>query len=78
MIKDLDTVALTRDLPEHGLMRGELGAVVLTYDDGGACEIEFVAADGTTRALLMLDAADFRLATDREIMAHTGRSVAAE
>ncbi len=29
MIKDLDTVVLTEDLPEHGLKRGDLGLTCL-------------------------------------------------
>ncbi len=28
MIRNLDTVVLTCDLPEHGLRRGDVGAVV--------------------------------------------------
>ena len=30
--KELDTVVLDRDVPEHGLRRGDLGAVVQTYE----------------------------------------------
>ena len=30
--KELDTVVLERDVPEHGLRRGDLGAVVQVYD----------------------------------------------
>ncbi len=31
MIRNLDTVVLTRDLPEHGLRSGDMGAVVHDY-----------------------------------------------
>jgi len=43
--KMLDTVVLNRDLPENGLQRGDLGAVVQVYEPDGL-EIEFVSAAG--------------------------------
>lgn len=52
-IKLLDVVALTTDLPEHNLWRGEIGAVVECHPDS-AYEVEFVAEDGHTYALLTL------------------------
>lgn len=67
MIKALDTDALTRDLPEQGLRRDDLGAVVLVYNDGEAYEVEFVALDGTTVALLTLPADFVRPIRTREI-----------
>lgn len=39
-IKILDPVALTADMPEHGLRRGEVGTVVEKWADG-AYEVEF-------------------------------------
>lgn len=39
-IKILDTVAVTEDLPEFGLRRGEVGTVVDAWKDG-AFEVEF-------------------------------------
>ena len=50
----LDVVALTVDVPEHGLSRGEIGTIVECYPDGEAFEIEFVAQDGYTYALTAL------------------------
>jgi hypothetical protein len=55
----LDTVVLARDLPEHGLQAGDLGAVVEVYPPDGV-EVEFVRASGQTKALLTLKAADLR------------------
>lgn len=52
-IRLLDVVALTTDLPEHNLRRGELGAVVECHPDN-AFEVEFVAQDGYTYALVTL------------------------
>jgi hypothetical protein len=46
MIKELDVVALTRNIPEHGLPKGSQGAVVHCYNDEQAFEVEFVAKSG--------------------------------
>jgi len=54
-IKELDVVALTCDLPGHGLKRGDVGAVVLVHGDGEAFEVEFIDYDGHTVALLTLE-----------------------
>jgi len=59
-IKELDAVALTRDLPEHGLKRGDVGSAVLVHGNGDAFEVEFVSYDGHTVALLTLEHADVR------------------
>jgi len=60
MIKELDTVILTRDLPQHGLKRGDIGAVVMVHGDGDAFDVEFVALDGQTIALETLRTTDIR------------------
>jgi hypothetical protein len=74
MIKEHETVALTRDLPDQGLRRDDLGAVVMVYNEGVAYEVEFVALDGKTIALLTLDADAVRPIRAREI--EHGRQVA--
>jgi hypothetical protein len=51
----LDVVALLVDLPEHGLVRGQVGTVVERFDDG-AYEVEFSDDDGRTYAELALGA----------------------
>lgn len=53
-IKELDPVALTRDLPDHGLVRGDVGAAVLVHGAGAAFDVEFVGYGGHTVALLTL------------------------
>lgn len=52
-IRLLDIVALTTDLPDHDLHRGEIGTVVECHT-GDAFEVEFVARDGYTYALVTL------------------------
>jgi hypothetical protein len=64
----LDTVVLARDLPEHGLRAGDLGAVVELYGSDGF-EVEFVQASGHTKALVTLKASDLRPVADRDILA---------
>ena len=58
---ELDVVALTRDLPEHGLRRGQVGTIVLVHREGaddGAFEVEFVDVEGQTYAMLAVDGHD--------------------
>jgi hypothetical protein len=57
--KQLDTVVLDRDLPESGLRKGDLGAVVQTYEPDGL-EVEFVTASGQTQAVVTLRLTDVR------------------
>jgi hypothetical protein len=52
-IKLLDVVALTEDLPEHELKRGQVGSVVEVLAPD-AYEVEFVDNDGRTYALLAI------------------------
>ena len=66
--KLLDTVVLMSDLPERGLRRGDLGAVVELYEADGI-EVEFVAASGRTQALVTLKADDVRPVADDDLVA---------
>ncbi|MGL5834340.1 MAG: DUF4926 domain-containing protein [Waterburya sp.] len=47
-IKLLDVVALTIDLPEENLWRGQVGTVVEILADGTAFEVEFSDQEGRT------------------------------
>ncbi len=64
----LDTVVLTRDLPELGLRAGDVGAVVEVYEDA-ALEIEFVLPSGDTKALATLLPGDLRAVTSNDVLA---------
>ena len=68
MFNLLDTVVLTRDVPEAGLRRGDLGAIVDLYGPN-AYEVEFVAASGRTQALVTLMADDIRHVGDQDLVA---------
>jgi hypothetical protein len=67
MFKLLDTVVLTRDVPEAGLRRGDLGAIVEVHGPN-AFEVEFVAASGRTQALVTLAANDIRHVGDQDLV----------
>lgn len=64
----LDTVVLIRDMPEHGLRAGDLGAVVEVYERDGV-EVEFVRASGDTKALVTLKTADLRSVAANDMLA---------
>ncbi|MGL5065305.1 MAG: DUF4926 domain-containing protein [Microcoleus sp.] len=46
--KLLDIVALTVDLPQYNLWRGQVGTIVEMLADGAAFEVEFSDRDGRT------------------------------
>lgn len=60
MMKELDVVTLIHDIPEHGLLKGNRGAIVHCYMDKQAFEVEFVAESGETLALLTLETGDIQ------------------
>lgn len=65
--KTLDPVVLERDLPDHGLLRGDLGAVAALLKPDGL-EVEFVRASGWTQALVTLTEGDIRPVEDDDLM----------
>lgn len=67
-MKVLDTVVLNKDLPDLGLRRGDVGAVVEAYEPDGL-EVEFVTGSGQTQALVTLKTAEVRLLSDTDILA---------
>lgn len=54
-IKILDVVAVTEEIPEHGIRRGEVGTVVERWQDG-AFEVEFSDDTGEAYAFVALRA----------------------
>jgi hypothetical protein len=66
-VRTLDTVVLKKDLPEHGLRAGDLGAVVEVYEPDGL-EVEFVTASGRTQALVTLQEDDIRSVSDEDMI----------
>ena len=66
MIRELNQAVLTLDLPEHGLVRGDIRTVVLLHGEEGY-EVEFVALDGETIATASLSTSQVRPIGPREI-----------
>lgn len=54
-MKLLDVVALTQDLPEQNLYKGQVGTIIEVYDSDNF-EVEFVDLQGKTYALETLNA----------------------
>ena len=67
VIKLFDVGALTEDLPDEGLRRGQVGSVIENYAPG-VYEVEFVDKDGDTYAMLILRA-------DQLMKLHLSRSL---
>jgi hypothetical protein len=67
MIRELDRVVLTTDLPEYRLKEGDIGTVVLVHQGGKGYEVEFATLDGETVAVVSLFDTQLRPIGHREI-----------
>ena len=67
MIAELDSVALTVNLPEHALAAGDVGAVVHVYDGGKNYMFEFTTFDGSTVAVTKVSGDQVRPLLPNEI-----------
>lgn len=67
-VKVLDTVVLTKDLPQHSLKQGDVGAVVEVYPPDGV-EVEYVTGSGHTQALVTLKMSEVRPVGATDILA---------
>ncbi|MDD5702292.1 MAG: DUF4926 domain-containing protein [Dehalococcoidales bacterium] len=61
MIKELDRVILTIDLPEHHLKKGDVGTVVLLHGNNGY-EVEFMTLGCSTSIVVSLSGNEIRSA----------------
>ncbi len=67
MIEEFKVVALTEDLPLHGLQKGDIGTVVFVYQEGEAYEVEFITFEGETVAVVTVNSHQLRQVGSREI-----------
>ena len=67
MIEEHEQVVLTRDLPEHDLVAGDIGTVVAVHRGGAGYTLEFMTVVGDTVAIVTVDARSVRPARDREV-----------
>ena len=70
MIKEHDRVVLTVAVPKEGLEPGDVGTAVHIYRDCEAYEVEFVALDGHTAAVVTLEASQVRPVSHRRSRMH--------
>ncbi len=73
VMNEHEFVVLKRSLNDEGLLAGDVGFIVAVYEGGRAYEVEFCRGDGTTFALLALNAEDIRHRAPDEIL--HGRSI---
>jgi ATP-dependent exoDNAse (exonuclease V) alpha subunit len=67
-MRELDTVVVNKDIPEHGIKQGDIGVIVHTYENKSAVEVEFVSGEGTTLGVITLLSEDVRLMKKDEIL----------
>ncbi len=65
----LENVVATVDIPEEGILTGDLGTIIDIYVElAKAYEVEFLTADGSERALLTLAPDQFRRLTPTDVL----------
>ena len=64
-IKLLDVVALTEDIPEHNLKRGDVGTVVEVLSNGEAFEVEFIGGNRQMSKCISFLASQLRVMSSR-------------
>ena len=67
MIEEHHQVVLARDLPEHGLIAGDIATVVAVHANGAGFTLEFMTVAGDTVAIVTVPASDVRPAEAREL-----------
>ena len=60
MLNEHERIVLLQAIPKEGLEEGDVGSIVHIYKDGQAYEVEFIALDGHTRAVVTVEAEDIR------------------
>jgi len=67
-MNELDLVALTESIPEHGLEKGDVGTIVAVYDGEKGYEIEFATYTGETVAVITAASHQIRSLREKELM----------
>ena len=67
MIREHERIVLTQDVPDSGLVAGDVGTVVHIYENGQAYEVEFTTLHGQTVAVTTLLAPQVRPVHEREM-----------
>ncbi|MFP4364131.1 MAG: DUF4926 domain-containing protein [Spirochaetia bacterium] len=67
MLKELDNIVLTRNLPDYSLEKGDIGVIVHKYNSTGY-EVEFLLANGKTVCVVTLTNEEIRPVHSEEIL----------
>ena len=76
MIWEFESVVFTVDLPQYGLLAGDVGTVADIHPSGKAYEVEVFLADGSTYGVVTVQEGQIRSATKNEVM--HARAITAE
>jgi hypothetical protein len=68
IITEYERVVVTADLPEQGVLAGDIGVVVMIHGDHAGYELEFFTADGHTRTVATLRAEQVRPVSSRDVL----------
>ena len=71
--EELDTIVLTRDIPELALHRGDLGVIVLRHGPT-TVEVEFTSAPGTAPTVTAIPMDAMRLARAGDVQRNSPRT----
>jgi hypothetical protein len=67
MVKELDCIILTEDIPYLNLKKGDMGTVVFVHNNGEGYEVEFITLDGDTIGVATLVSSQIRMIRQMEI-----------
>lgn len=67
MIREFEPVVFTVDLPQYGLLVGDVGTVADIHPSGKAYEVEVFLADGSTYDVVTVQEGQIRPATKNEV-----------
>jgi hypothetical protein len=67
MIREFEPVVFTVDLPQYGLLAGDVGTVADIHPSGKAYEVEVFRVDGSTYDVVTVQQGQIRPATKNEV-----------
>lgn len=71
--EELDTIVLTRDIPELALHRGDLGVIVMRHS-ATTVEVEFTAVPGMAPTVTAVPISGMRLAQAGDVQRNSPRT----
>ena len=67
MYNEHDLIVLTTDLPDKGLITGDVGTIIHIHRNGEAFEVEFLSLEGDTVAITTVLESQARGVSNRDI-----------